>query len=228
MSFKFIRVTANGIVAASTLLIIISRLASFPTVGIYWLWGIPALLIAILDIYFLTRSMLHKPACADSSYSSLFISVSASLGFCLSAIAISYPVLQFSGQILVRDVGKIISIIPYPFIIWSLLCLKDCLTIVPEAHSVVSCGIYKYSRHPLYMCYVIWAISNMMMFPSWPVLAVSLGHVFLMVIRFKREEALLLATFPEYLDYYNKTGLIGKWRFSFLVGGQPPNFVLKI
>ncbi|WP_082816827.1 methyltransferase family protein [Anaerosporomusa subterranea] len=218
MSLKTIRIIANGIITLYSLLLIVSRLMSFSTSSEYWLWGIPALLITLLDIYFLTKSMLREPKRADTSTSTILISVSASLVFCLSALVINYPVLQFPGQIVLHDLGKVIALLPYPFILWALLCLKDCLTIIPEAHSVVARGVYKYSRHPLYMCYIVWAIANMMMFPSWPMLAISIGHIVLLVMRFKREEDLLLATFPEYLDYYSKTGLIGKWRFTFLVG----------
>lgn len=218
MSIKIIRFTANGIITLLSILIIVSRLMSFSTSSEYWLWAIPALLIAVLDIYFLTKSMLREPKGTDTSLAAVLISVSASMGSLLSALVISYPVVEFAGQIILRDFGKVIALLPYPFILWSLLCLKDCLTVIPEAHAVVAHGIYKYSRHPLYICYIVWAIANMMMFPSWPMLAVSIGHIAILIMRFKREEELLLATFPEYRDYYSKTGLIGKWRFTFMVG----------
>jgi len=86
------------------------------------------------------------------------------------------------------------------------------MTIIPEAHAVVARGIYRYSRHPLYMCYIVWAIANMMMFPSWLMLAISTAHIIVLFVRLKREETLLLATFPEYHSYYAATGLIGNFR----------------
>ena len=79
-------------------------------------------------------------------------------------------------------------------------------------------GIYKYSRHPLYVCYIIWAIANMMMFTSWAMIAVSCAHIAILLVRLKREEKLLLATFPEYHTYYENTGLIGPLRLKFLLG----------
>ena len=210
MSLQYIRYFVNAMVTLFTILIIVSRILSFSTIE-YWLWGLPGLLISVLDIYYLTKSTLRTPKSVDAAFSTVFISVSANFGFLFGAFVITYPVLDFPGQVVLRDIGKVIALLPYPFVIWALLCLKDCLTVIPEAHGVVARGIYKYSRHPLYMCYIVWAIANMMMFPSWQMVAVSAGHISLLVVRFKREENILLATFPEYHDYYQRTGLVGNW-----------------
>ena len=208
MSIQYIRYVVNATVTLFTILIIVSRILSFSTIE-YWLWGLPGLLIAVLDIYYLTKSTLRVPKNIDAAFSTVFISVSANFGFLFGAFVITYPVLEFSGQAVLRDIGKAIALAPYPFVIWALFCLKDCLTVIPEAHGVVARGIYKYSRHPLYMCYIIWAIANMLMFPSWQMIVVSSGHIILLVVRFQREENVLLATFPEYHDYYQRTGLAG-------------------
>ncbi len=217
MYTRTVRFIANGIITIFSLLLILARLAAPSSSGYYWLWGLPALFIIILDVYFLIKSTLREPKGTDTGLATFFISVSASLGFGFSAVAVGYPVLDFPQGPALREIGGYIALAPYPFIIWALLCLKDCLTVIPEAHAVVARGIYRYSRHPLYICYIVWAVANMMMFPSLPMIAVSTAHIAMLILRLKREERLLLATFPEYRNYYETTGLIGGFRFRFLL-----------
>jgi protein-S-isoprenylcysteine O-methyltransferase Ste14 len=219
MNANFVRFAANGTITVVCLFLVAGRLTAFPTSAYHLLWGGVVIIVALLDIYFLTKSTLNKPKSVDTSVSSFIFAVGGSLGFVGSAVAIGYPVPDLPFTTALRQAGSIVALLPYPFIIWSLLCLKECLTVIPEAHGVVAHGIYKYSRHPLYMCYVIWAIANIMMFPSLPMLAASSSHIALLVLRIRREEKLLLATFPEYRDYYSRTGLIGNLRLRALVGG---------
>jgi protein-S-isoprenylcysteine O-methyltransferase Ste14 len=204
-----LRLLANAIVTVFSLLIVTYRLIYFNSSGLFWLWGALAIIITVLDIYFLTKSLLNTPKNIDTRISTFFISVGSSLGFGLSAAVITCPPLTLSFISQLRQLGSIVAIIPYPLILWALFCLKNCLTVIPEAHTVVAHGIYKYSRHPLYMCYMLWAIANIMMFPSWQMMIVSSLHILFLMWRLKREETLLLSTFPEYRDYYEKTGLIG-------------------
>lgn len=218
MNATFVRFVANGTITILCLVFVVGKLTAFSTSTYHLLWGGVAIIVALLDIYFLVKSTLNKPKSVDTSLSSFILAVGGSLGFLGSAVATGYPVADLPFTAALRQAGIIVALLPYPFIIWSLLCLKECLTIIPEAHSVVAHGIYKYSRHPLYMCYIIWAIANIMMFPSLPMLAASLALTALLVLRIKREEKLLLATFPEYRDYYSRTGLIGNLRLKALVG----------
>lgn len=218
MNANFVRFAANGTITVYSLVLVAGRLTAFPTSTYHMLWGGVAIVVALLDIYFLAKSTLNKPQNIDTSLSSYIFAVAGSLGFWGSTIAISYPVANLPFTTALRQAGSIVALLPYPFIIWSLFCLKGCVTVIPEAHGVVAHGIYKYSRHPLYMCYAVWAIANTLMFPSLPMLAVSSAHITLLVLRIKREEKLLLATFPEYRDYYSRTGLIGNLRLRALVG----------
>lgn len=219
MNANFVRFAANGTIAVFFLVLVVGRLTAFPTSTYHLLWGGVAIIVALLDIYFLAKSTLNKPKNIDTSVSSFLVAVGGSLGFLGSAVAIGYPVPDLPFATVLRQAGSVVALLPYPFIIWSLLCLKECLTVIPEAHGVVAHGIYKYSRHPLYVCYIVWAIATIMMFPSLPMLAASSFQIALLVLRIRREEKLLLATFPEYRDYYSRTGLIGNLRLKALVGG---------
>ncbi len=222
MSANSIRYIANAIITLYTLLIVVVRVSAHHASWYHLLWGGVALIVTVMDIYFLIKSTLNKPKNVDTSLSGFLLGVVGSLGFVGSAVAITYPVPDLPFAAALRQTGSVVALLPYPFILWGLLCLKDCLTVIPEAHSVVAHGIYKYSRHPLYMSYIVWALANMMMFPSLPMIAVSAAHILVLVLRLKREESLLLATFPEYREYYRRTGLIGSLRFEFLLREQRP------
>ena len=204
--FRFI---ASGLVTLFLVVIIVRAMMMFFTSRDHMLWGIPVIAISLLDIYFLTCSLVRQPKSMDTRLSTAIISLGATFGFSLVAISIADPQLQFPHMQAVNQVGRFLALLPYPFVLWSLLCLKDCLTVVPEAHAVVANGIYRYSRHPLYVCYIIWAIANVMMFPTLSMLIGCLAQIIFLIVRLRREEQLLLRTFPEYGQYYQRTGLCG-------------------
>jgi len=205
------RFLASGAVTIYMVAIVFLTLTWLGSSVHHLLWGIPVIAVSLLDIYFLTRSLLKQPKKIDTRLSSLLIGMGTTFGFSVIVMFLSTP--RASGELMeeIRQFGVFLSILPYPLVIWSLFCLKDCLTVVPEAHAVVAHGPYKYSRHPLYVCYMLWAIANVLMFPTWPMLIASVSQIGFLLLRLRREEALLLQTFPEYKYYYERTGLIGSW-----------------
>lgn len=212
MDARRVRFIANAVITVYCLLMVAGRLLTFSWSVHRLLWGGLALTVTLLDLYFLTRSLFHQPKNIDTTPAGFFLGVAGSLGFGLSAAVVTYPVAAIPYAAAVREAGSLVALLPYPFILWALLCLRDCLTVLPEAHGLVAHGIYRYSRHPLYMCYIVWALANIMMFPSWPMAVVSLGHIAALVFRLRREERLLLTTFPAYREYYRRTGLVGSFR----------------
>ena len=175
-----------------------------------WFFLLPVIIILSLDIYFLSKSWIHKPKEIDNRLSTFFISVASVMGFAMVLVFADYPVLELPYLEFLKRIGIALNLLPYPLIIWALLCLRDCLTVLPEAHKVIAHGIYEYSRHPLYVCYMMWAVSYMLLYPSIPIILSMVAVIGSLLIRIKREEALLLKTFPEYRDYYESTGLIGR------------------
>ena len=205
------RFLAGGAVTLFMIAILFLTLMRIASSIHHLLSGIPVIAVSLLDIYFLTRSLLQQPKKIDTRLSSLLIGLGTTFGFSVIVMFLSAP--RASGELMeeIRQIGVLLSILQYPLVIWSLFCLKDCLTVVPEAHAVVAHGPYKYSRHPLYVCYMLWAIANVLMFPSFPMLLASVSQIGFLLLRLRREEALLLQTFPEYKYYYERTGLIGSW-----------------
>jgi protein-S-isoprenylcysteine O-methyltransferase Ste14 len=207
---QLFRFMASGMVTLFLIVMIVFTLKLLLLLSFHhWLWGIPVVLVSLLDIYFLTRSLLRRPTSIDTRASTLLISLGATFGFSLVAIVSAPPFLELPYLQEIQKMGSFLSIVPYPFVLWALFCLRDCLTVVPEGHKVVAHGIYRYSRHPLYVCYIIWAIADSMMLPSLPMFMASLGQIICLVLRFHREEQLLLATFAEYRPYYEATGMWG-------------------
>ena len=204
-----IRYLAGGSVTLFMLAIIALTATTLNRSLYHLLWGLPVIAVSLLDIYFLSRSLLQKPKTIDSRISSLLIGLGTTFGFSVAVMVLSPQQAGVAYATELRQVGVALSLLPYPLVIWSLFCLGDCLTVVPEAHAVVAHGPYKFSRHPLYVCYMTWALANVLMFPTLLMLGAAAAQIAFLQIRLRREENLLLETFPEYRQYYERTGLIG-------------------
>jgi len=75
-------------------------------------------------------------------------------------------------------------------------------------HELVTGGVYKYMRHPMYSAHLLWAIAQIMILHNW-----IAGYSFLIVqipfyvIRIKNEEVMMLEQFgADYEAYMDKTG----------------------
>jgi protein-S-isoprenylcysteine O-methyltransferase Ste14 len=86
--------------------------------------------------------------------------------------------------------------------------LRESFSIMAEARHLVTAGIYRLVRHPLYLAEEIAAIGIMMQFFSvWTalILAVQIGF---QLRRMHNEEAVLAEIFPEYSAYRDRTARI--------------------
>jgi protein-S-isoprenylcysteine O-methyltransferase Ste14 len=76
-----------------------------------------------------------------------------------------------------------------------------------KEHKLVTNGIYKYIRHPLYTFGSLLFIAFGMMADSWFIAALGILTFILMAIRTPKEEANLIAKFgDEYREYMKRTG----------------------
>jgi len=84
---------------------------------------------------------------------------------------------------------------------------------VRENHRLVTEGIYRYLRHPMYTAFWLWALAQALLLPNWiagP--AGLLGFGTLYFFRVSREEQLMLDTFgEEYRAYMARTRRIIPW-----------------
>ncbi|MBI5919191.1 MAG: isoprenylcysteine carboxylmethyltransferase family protein [Nitrosomonadales bacterium] len=95
----------------------------------------------------------------------------------------------------------------------TLLHLGRSISIMAEARRLVTSGPYALIRHPLYFSEEVAVIGIFLQFRSWEAAVILIIHFALQVQRMRNEEQVLLATFPEYRDYMNKTSRLipGVW-----------------
>jgi len=75
-------------------------------------------------------------------------------------------------------------------------------------HSLVTSGVYRYIRHPMYTAHLLWAIAQGLLlsnwFAGWAFLVLSIP---LYVVRIPKEEQMMIEQFDEqYRSYMSRTG----------------------
>jgi len=78
---------------------------------------------------------------------------------------------------------------------------------IGEAHTLVTDGLYRVVRHPIYAAFWLWGFAQLLMLPNWVVgLAGMLGHMPNYFYRIPREEQMLLDHYGEaYQEYMHST-----------------------
>ena len=78
---------------------------------------------------------------------------------------------------------------------------------VREQHVLMTRGIYRYVRHPMYVAFWLWAIAQALLLPNWVAgFAAIVGFGVLFFDRLPREEKLMLETFgDDYREYMART-----------------------
>jgi protein-S-isoprenylcysteine O-methyltransferase Ste14 len=78
---------------------------------------------------------------------------------------------------------------------------------IRQAHQLITSGVYRYVRHPMYSAFFLWAIAQALLLPNWiagPAGLVGFGTLF--AFRVGREERMLEATFGDaYREYAART-----------------------
>ncbi len=81
---------------------------------------------------------------------------------------------------------------------------------IREEHKLVTDGLYRYVRHPMYAAFWLWAIAQAFLFPNWIAgFSGLMGVAILYFSRVAKEEAMMRASFgKEYEEYCRKTGRV--------------------
>lgn len=84
---------------------------------------------------------------------------------------------------------------------------------VREGHRLVTDGIYRYIRHPMYTAFWLWAVAQAFLLPNWFAgLSGLVGFGTLYLFRVGREERLMLDTFGDaYRAYMARTARLIPW-----------------
>ncbi len=83
-------------------------------------------------------------------------------------------------------------------------------TEIKEGHTLVTNGVFKYVRHPMYSAHWLWGIAQALLVQDWIAgLASLVVFIPLYMLRVPREERMMLKQFgPEYRLYVKQTGRI--------------------
>ena len=86
---------------------------------------------------------------------------------------------------------------------------------VREDHQLITDGIYRKIRHPMYSAFWLWAVAQALLLPNWVGgFAGLIGFGTLFFGRVAREERMMLETFGDgYRDYMARTGRVIPWVF---------------
>ena len=74
-------------------------------------------------------------------------------------------------------------------------------------HTLVTTGLYRWARHPMYCAYLLLFAGSFLLSANWLIGATGMGIILThMTVRVRREERILVGRFGEaYLDYARKT-----------------------
>jgi protein-S-isoprenylcysteine O-methyltransferase Ste14 len=84
---------------------------------------------------------------------------------------------------------------------------------VRDKHQLVTDGVYRYVRHPMYTAFFLWAVAQPLLLPNWVAgFSGIVGFGLLYAFRVGREERMMLQAFgSEYRAYMERTARIVPW-----------------
>ena len=79
--------------------------------------------------------------------------------------------------------------------------------VIRQTHTLVTTGVYRLIRHPMYASFLLWSVAQILLLPNWiSALAGVLGFCILYCARIRREEQLMLHQFGDrYREYMMHT-----------------------
>jgi protein-S-isoprenylcysteine O-methyltransferase Ste14 len=129
--------------------------------------------------------------------------ISALIGTFLLTVVVLFPRRDLS--MIAGLVSALLTLAGTASAVVVLTQLRHSFSIMAEARQLVTTGVYRFVRHPLYLAEEIAAIAVVMQFFSpWTalILAVQIGF---QLRRMRNEEVILAEIFPEYLAYRERT-----------------------
>ena len=86
---------------------------------------------------------------------------------------------------------------------------------VRQSHKLVTRGVYRHVRHPMYTAFWLWAIAQALLLPNWVAgLSGLIGFGILYFFRIGQEERLMIDTFgEEYRAYMARTARLVPWLY---------------
>lgn len=132
--------------------------------------------------------------------------LSALIGTFLVAVVVLFPRHELS--LTAGLVSTCLLLAGNTIAVYVLSHLGRSFSIMPEARGIVTSGLYRHVRHPLYLAEMIAAIGTVLQFLSvWTALILAVQIAF-QLRRMRNEERVLMEIFPEYAAYQEKTARV--------------------
>ena len=136
-------------------------------------------------------------------------------GFVGTTMLLVFPAYFHDGQRVftvppvVRGVSELTMLASTAFGVYALTALRHNFSIIPEARDLVTCGPYRFVRHPMYLAEIGVAMGFGLQgdVHIWSGL-ILVPFVAIQLVRSFFEEQLLRSTFPEYEAYACVTGRV--------------------
>jgi protein-S-isoprenylcysteine O-methyltransferase Ste14 len=132
--------------------------------------------------------------------------VSALIGTFLITVVVLFPRRELS--LTAGLVSTVLMLAGDAFAIIVLTQLGRSFSIMPEARELVTSGIYRFVRHPLYLAEEVATIGGVMQFLSVWTAVLLVVQIAFQLRRIRNEEALLTEVFADYATYKKKTARI--------------------
>lgn len=162
-----------------------------------------------LEITMYAMTTLKKPLAITTNSSAWVASLLLAVYPAITPHLIQFPV--HSTKTL-YGIGVDMEYLAVVIEIVALSRLRTSFSQVPEANRLITSGLYRFVRHPLYTAYVIGfggfaiTVNELMIWGAYLVFVVA------EMIRAKAEERVLIQVFPEYEAYRQRTGMfLPKW-----------------
>ena len=132
--------------------------------------------------------------------------ISALIGTFLLTVVVMFP--RHDLSMLAGLVSAVLTLGGNAFAVVVLTQLRQSFSMMAEARQLVTSGIYRVVRHPLYLAEEIAAIGIVMQFFSLSTAAILAVQIGFQLRRMRNEEVVLTETFPEYRAYCARTARI--------------------
>lgn len=91
-------------------------------------------------------------------------------------------------------------------VVWPLWYLRRAFGIEAAARELVDTGPYRFSRHPMYVCYAMNYTGLCLLRPTPVMIATTACWYAIMMVRARTEERVMESAFPRYADYRRRVG----------------------
>jgi protein-S-isoprenylcysteine O-methyltransferase Ste14 len=203
------RIIATLFSMCMIVLFIVQQIRACQFVEYYAVFVIPYMLSNVALLIALFLSLKTRPREINDGNAMFFVCLIAAnmpIFMQLSGVTIAGPHINAT----IKQVGSVMSVAAIPFYLAAVINLGRSLSVLPEASSLQTNGVYGYSRHPLYLTYIYWYLLQIVLLQSWIIVGLSAIQIVLQIIRAKSEERILEKNFPEYARYKREVWWIGK------------------